>query len=297
MIPHHAIPSVLNRLVFGGGLLNTPFGTLMLGTWGLVAVGVSAAVGTAGAVIASDSSRKALHAQQDALKSQQDLAASLKYEPIDLNKLQTDAATLAAKNATASLALERQLQPGVADTRAGLQTRVASELAQGGKLSPDVANQVATAARTAGSASGIGGNAAGVTAALTGQTAQGLLQQRENNAFSLLSANPLPTAGLDPGSLASAEIANNSAYNQFNLAKAGVNSNLINSGAQIQGAAAGANGGLWNNVLSTIGTAANGLINYAKTPTTTTTTPATANPALFNFTGSVPQLSASGIFG
>lgn len=265
-------------------------------TWGLLAIGVSAAVGTAGAVIASDSSRKALHAQSDALASQKDLAASIKYEPIDLNKLQADAATLAAKNATASLALERQLQPGVADTRAGLQTRVASELAQGGKLSPDIANQVAAAARTAGSASGIGGNSTGVTAALTGQTAQGLLQQRENNAFSLLSQNALPTAGLDPGALASAEVAQNAAQNQFNLAKAGVNSNLINSQAGLQGASAGANAGLWNSVLSTVGGAANGLINYAKTPTPTAP-PTTANPGLFNFGGSIPQVSASGLWG
>jgi hypothetical protein len=277
----------------GDGQLEHP--RFSYATWGLVAVGVSAAVGVAGTVIASDSSRKSLHAQEDALKSQQELAASLKYEPIDIEKLKTDASTLAAQNAAASLALERSLQPGVADTREGLQKRVASELALGGKLSPDVANQVAAAGRTAGSASGIGGNSAGVTAALTGQTAQDLLQQRENNAFSLLSANPLPTAGLDPGALASAEIANNSAQNQFNLAKAGVSSNLINSQAQVQSAAAGSNASMWNGILSTVGNAASGLINYAKTPTTTGTT--TANPGLFNFSGSVPQVSANGLWG
>ncbi len=260
-----------------------------------VAAVVTAGAAVAGVAISSDASRKARHAGQDALKTQQEIAAELKYEPIDLEKLKADASTQAAQNATQSLALERLLQPGVADTRAGLQSRVASELALGGNLSPDVANQVATQARTAGAASGIGGNSAPLTAALTGQTAQGLLQQRQDNAFNLMATNPLPTAGLDPGSLASAEVANNSALNQFNLAKAGVGSNIANSQAQLQAGAAGSNASMWNGIISGIG----GLANMFKPKPATTTVPGATqavNPALFDFSGSIPQTSTS-LFG
>lgn len=269
-------------------------GTITAGT---VVAGAGLAAAAAGAVVSADASRKAIHAGKDALKTQQEIQASLKYEPIDLEKLKADASAQAAQNATQSLALERLLQPGVADTREGLQKRVASELALGGNLSPDVANQVATAARTAGAASGIGGNSAPLTAALTGQTAQSLLQQRENNAMNLLAANPLPTAGLDPGALASAEVAQNAAQNQFNLEKAGVASNIANSQASLQGAQAGANASMWNSILSGITGLANSKIFQPSSTTTTVpgSTPA-ANPNLFNFSGTIPQVSTS-LFG
>jgi len=267
-------------------------------------VGVAAVGVVGGLVSSSDASRKAKHAAQDAQKTQAEIQAELKYQPIDLEKLKTDASALAAQNATQSLALERMLQPGVADTREGLQKRVASELALGGNLSPDVANQVAAAARTAGGASGIGGNSAPLTAALTGQTAQGLLQQRENNAFNLLQANPLPTAGLDPGSLASAEVAQNAAQNQFNLAKAGVATNMSNSQAQLQGASAGANASMWNGIISGISGLAS---RYGRTTTTPTTVPGAtysgsvpayqAPSNMFDFTSSIPQVSQGNIYG
>jgi len=263
-------------------------------TWGFIGAAVVTTVG--GAVASSDASRKANHTAQDALKSQQQIAAELKYEPIDLEKLKADAASQAAANAAGSLQLERSLQPNVASTREGLSKSVSDQLALGGKLSPDVLNQATQAARTAGSASGIGGNSAPLTAALIGQSAQGLLQQRQSNAASLLAANPLPVAGLDPGSLASAEVAQNAAQNQFNLEKAGVASNLVNSNAQIQGANAGANASQWSSILGLVG----GLLGKANfgggsTITPTTTGGSSVNPGTFN--GTIPQLSASGLWG
>jgi len=258
-------------------------------TAGTIVAGAGLAAAAAGTIVSADSARKARNAGTDALKSQQQIQAELKYQPIDLEKLKADASAQAAQNATQSLALERLLQPGVADTRAGLQDRVASELKLGGNLSPDVANQVATQARTAGAASGVGGNAAPLTAALTGQTAQGLLQQRENNAMGLLAANPLPTAGLDPGSLASAEVAQNAAQNQFNLAKAGVASNLVNSQAQLQAANAGSNASMWNGIISGLSGLANNKI-FQPSPTAVPGT----NPSL---TPTPVGAGGGGIFG
>lgn len=213
--------------VGGSALLSTAItgGTIAAGA-GLLGVGASLYEGN-----------KAQQALSSAQQQQQALVSSLKYQPIDINQLATDAANQAATNAAASLALERSLQPAVAGTRANLASTVQSQLALGGKLSPDIANQVAEAARTQG---GLSGAPAGpITAASIGTTANALQQQRIGNATSLLAANPLPVAGLDPGSLASEEVAQNTAQNQFNLAKAGVSSNLINSGANVAGAQAG----------------------------------------------------------
>ena len=253
--------------------------------WATIAVTVVGAVGSA---VAANQTRQAnkgiIGAQKDALAQQQDLLANLKYEPIDIAKLQADATAAATQNATNSLALERSLQPNVAATREATSKRVSDELALGGNLSPDVANQVAMAARTRGSSSGVGGNAAPITAALTGQSAQSLLQQRINNANGLLAANPLPVAGLDPGSLASAEIANTTNQNQFNIAKAGGQANLIQSGANITGAELGAkaqSNAMWTQLAASL--AQSGLSAYGKSLNTKTTTP--TNPGLVNPNG------------
>lgn len=258
-------------------------------SWGLIVAGVGMA---AGAAIQADGSRKALHAQQDALKDQKALAAGLKYEPIDLDKLRAEAAQQAISNATNSLAIERQLQPDVAAARTGLAKSVNSELAKGGKVSADIANQVAAAGRTAGVASGVGGNAAPVTAALLGQTATGLLQQRQNNAASLLAGNPLPEGGLDPGAVASAEVAQNAAQNQFNLEKAGVNSNLIQSGANIQSAKAGSDAAMYSSLVSGLSSLAGGYLNRA--PVKAGATSPAATPT---FNSTIPTASASGLWG
>lgn len=211
---------------------------------------IAAAASVASAANSISSGRKAASAAKDAQLRQDELVKNLKYEPINIDKLRSDTHAQALENATQSLAMERSLQPNVAAAREGASQRVASDLALGGNLSPDTMNQVARAARTMGSLSGAG--AGPLTAATIGQTAEGLKQQRLGNAFGLLAANPLPVAGLDPGSLASAEVAQNSAMNQFNASKAGINANLINSNANAQGAAAGLNAGIYSNLINKV---------------------------------------------
>ena len=62
--------------------------------------------------------------------------------------------------------------------------------------------------------------------------------QRLGQANQLLQANPLMPAGLDPGALASAIVAQNAALNDFNAAKAGINTNLSQSAGQVGAAMA-----------------------------------------------------------
>jgi hypothetical protein len=114
----------------------------------------------------------------------------------------------------------------------------------------DIANKVASAARVAGGSSGGFGGTPGVTAATLGTTALGLLRDRQGAAAGLLAANPLPAAGLDPGALASLEVQQNASMNDFNAAKAGVQTNLLNSNAQQN---AGAIGGATNGLSSLLG--------------------------------------------
>jgi hypothetical protein len=195
-------------------------------------------------------SRKAQSASNDALAGQRALVGDLKYQPIDIEKLKADTHEQAVTNATQSLALERALQPDVAATREGLAKTVSHDLSLGGKLSPDVMNQVARAARTTGSLSGA--PAGPITAASIGSTAEALKQQRMGNAAQLLGQNQLQPAGLDPGTLASEQVAQNAAMNQFNLAKAGVGSNLVNSTANVAGSNAGLQSGIGGSIVNLI---------------------------------------------
>ncbi len=202
--------------------------------WGAVAAAVVGA--GASAIISSDQSRKASHAVSDARK----IADDVTYQPIDIAALTKTAHDQAVANATNSLALERSLQPGVADTRDALQRSIADQLKLGGNLPADVVNQVTQAGRVSSGTSGtLGGSSVPLTAGLLGISALGLLNQRQQNASNLLAANPLPVAGLDPGTAAGLEAQNNAAQNQFNLAKAGVDTNLVNSQAQANAAAGG----------------------------------------------------------
>jgi len=210
-----------------------------------LAVGLA---GTAAGVISGqDAARKQQHAVQDAQK----IAQETQYQPIDIAKLTQAAHEQAVQNATDSLALERSLQPDVADTRANLAKSVSDQLSLGGALPADVANLVTRNARVTGGAAGaLGGASVPLTAQMLGVSSLSLLNQRQNNAANLLSANPLPVAGLDPGTLASLEVNQNAAQNQFNLAKAGINTNLVNSAAQAGAAQTGANASGINSILS-----------------------------------------------
>ena len=237
-------------------------------TAGALTGGAAAAAGVAasGAVLGAGTSlynasqarvtgNKQADLAQQAVDKQRALLGSLKYEPIDIEKLKTEATANAISNARNSLALERELSPAVAATRAGLSEQISKDLALGGKLSPDIANQVARASRTMGALSGA--PAGPLTAASIGTTAEALKQQRLANASGLLAANKLPVSGLDPGQIAALEAEQAMAMNQFNIAKAGGQANLINREATAQAGRLGTNAASDASLVSGLTTAFN----------------------------------------
>lgn len=223
---------------------------------------IGAASGVFGAISSADASRKSINAQKDALKAQQDIASKLKYEPIDIENLKQQAQQQAVTNATQSLALERELSPDIAATRQMVAQRVKEDLALGGRISPDVANQIARASRTTGALSGA--PAGPLTAAQIGITGEQLRQSRLAEGMGLLQQNKLPVSGLDPGALASLMVSQNSALNQFNAAKAGVNANLAQSAGEVGAGMAAQQGaatsGLLNRVFGTQAPGTGGLL-------------------------------------
>jgi hypothetical protein len=234
--------------------------------WGAVAV---AAVSAGTAIYSTQQQKKAAN---KALEAQRGVAEDLKYTPIDIEQLKADTSKAAVENATASLAMERSLQPDVANTRAELSRQISADLALGGELPTDLVNRVNTAGRTLGARSGIGsGSTVPLTASLLGLSSIDLLNQRRAQAENLLRSNPLPVAGLDPGQIASLEIANNNAQNQFDLAKSGVNSNLIQSEADARASQIAGQAGIASSLTSLMGTMAGAYgtpstsTNYANT--------------------------------
>ena len=232
-----------------------------------IALGVSAAATVGSTIYSADQSRKAANQAKDASKA---LLADLKYEPIDIEKLKASTTEQSIANAKASIALEQELAPSIAAMRTELPRQIQNELTMGGRLSPDVANQVAQQARTIGGGSGTFSGVGPITAALTGSTAQGLIDQRQQKAASMLAANQLPTVGLDAGALASLEAQNAAALNQYNLAKAGVSQNMINSQYQADMARTGAVAGGIQGLGSLVGMMGMmGMMGATKTPTVT----------------------------
>lgn len=214
---------------------------------------IGATVVSAGTSIYSTQQQK--KAASKALDAQRGIGEGLSYEPIDIEKLRREATDAAISNATQSLALERQLQPNVAATRDELSRQISADLKLGGQLPTDVQNRVTQSARTIGARSGVGsGGTVPLTASLIGLSSIDLQNQRRNAAAGLLGANPLPGAGLDPGAIASLEVANNAANNQFNLEKAGVASSLANSEAAARGAQIGGQVGTVGALSNLIGT-------------------------------------------
>lgn len=215
-------------------------------------VGIAGIAVNAGTAIYSNQQSK--KAANKALDAQRGIAADIKYEPIDIEKLKTEATAAAIENATNSLAIERQLQPEIADTRTELARQINADLKLGGELPTDVVQRVTQAGRTIGARSGVGsGGTTPLTASLIGLNSIDLMNQRRAAAGNLLNANPLPTAGLDPGTLASAEVANNAAFNQFNLEKAGVASSLADSEARARTAQIGGQVGTASSLANLLG--------------------------------------------
>ena len=156
---------------------------------------------------------------------------NLQYQPIDLGQLQSQAQQAAQQNLVNSISLEKQNEPGLSATRFGLQGQLASDLAGGGNVPTDVANQVSRSAITGSNSAGLLGAAGPITAATLGTTAMNIRNANQMKAMQLLQGNQLPTSGLDPGALASASIANTNAKNQFTLGKAGALNNVNNANA------------------------------------------------------------------
>jgi hypothetical protein len=151
----------------------------------------------------------------------EDMVSNLQYQPIDLKQLQEQARTTAEENARKSIELEKELNPDLSTARFDSQKMVADDLKDGGQLPTDVANAVTSGGIAQSNKAGLYGGGGPITAANLGLTALGLRDQRLTRALTLAQANPTPTAGLDPGAVASLEVAQNNALNQFNLAKSG----------------------------------------------------------------------------
>jgi len=175
---------------------------------------------------------------------------NLQYTPIDLTQLETQATQAAQANIANSIAIEAQNEPGLSATRFGLQGQLSSDLNNGGLVPTDVANQVSRSAITGANSAGLTGAAGPVTAASLGTTSMAIRNANQQKAMQLLQGNQLPTAGLDPGALASASIANTNAGNYFNLAKSGALNNANQSSANAQGGMIGSLGSLLTALLN-----------------------------------------------
>lgn len=278
---------------------------------------ITAAASVVGVASSISAQRKAASAAKDALAQQRDIAANLKYEPINIENLKQQTQQQAIQNATQSLALERELQPEVAATRQMVAERVRSDLGLGGQLSPDVASQVARAARVSGALSGA--PAAPLTASLIGSSAEQLRQQRLANAGGLLAQNKLQPVGLDPGALASAIVAQNTAMNEFNARKAGIAGNLAQSTGQVGAAGAATQQSITGQALNALPGIVSGLGGLFSSPSTAGGTglgltqtynplagatsfnvPAAATPSLANYsfgTGASPFVTPTTLLG
>lgn len=234
-------------------------GALGLGAGGaLLGAGVGAAVGSD--VAGHNAEQSAQNTANQAIAGQQQALANLQYQPINIQQITADAHQAAVTNATQSLQLEQQLSPGVAATRTGLQNQVASQLALGGQLSPDMINEVTRATEAGGAGAGLAGSSLPLTAASLGLTSNALMQQRQAAAQSLLAANPLPQTGLNPGDIADLNVANTNAQNQFALSKLGANTSLANTEIGAAQSQAQAQANSTGQLLGALGTAG-GLYN------------------------------------
>jgi hypothetical protein len=215
-------------------------GSLLAGTAAAGAIGLTggaAALGLGGAALGMGVG--GMLNTQAAQKKSAEAVNNLQYQPIDLDKLQQQAQGYAQQNIAKSIELEKQYMPDVSAARFNLQKQVAQDLARGGNLPPDVANQVTRATMAQAGAGGFG--AGPLTAAQLGLSSIDLRNQAQQKAAALTAGASagLPTSGIDPGSLASAAIGQNQAQNQFALGKAGALTNVYQSGANTNAAMMG----------------------------------------------------------
>ena len=193
--------------------------------------GVIAAGALAGSAIGSSINSR------NAANKAASMVNNLQYQPIDLNQLQAQAQGFAEQNLAKSIELEKQYLPSVAAARTGLQQQISQDLMRGGNLPTDVANQVTKASMAQAGAGGFG--AGPLTAAQLGLSAYDLRTQAQQRANAFLQANPLPTSGLDPGSLASVAVGQNQTQNAFNVGKTGAQINALQGVTKADNALAG----------------------------------------------------------
>lgn len=132
------------------------------------------------------------------------VANSPELRKAEIDRLQTMAPREALINALKSSELESTLTPDVARVRKGLSKQMADDLEGGPSnqlsniwLKQGLSDAVATGART---------DSGFARSALADSTRRDYLQDRrtlQDRSASFLSANPMPVAGLDPGSIAS----------------------------------------------------------------------------------------------
>lgn len=195
-------------------------------TLGAKRCGAAAAVGAIGAVVAGGVASSAI-SSSSASKAKKTVSKALEnYERVDLDELQKNAIATARENAVNSMALERELTPDIANTRATLSKQVSDELSMGGQLGEDVTNQVARNAMSKANTAGLYGGGGPITAAMLGLTSMDVAQQRKKNAAALLATNPMQQVGLSPETLASVKVADTNNWNQAQLDVAGVKSNI-----------------------------------------------------------------------
>jgi len=274
-------------MAFIGTAIGGIGGALLAGTGTAAALGLGGAsmgaLALGGAALGS-SLGQSLDAQSAAKKAGQ-MAQNLTYQPIDLKALQAQAQQNAQENLANSIKLEQQYFPQAAAARAGTQNLVAQQVAQGGRLTPDVSNAVTRAAMASGGAGGFG--AGPLAAANLGLTAQGQINNAIGLGQSLTQTEMagLPTSGLDPGALASAAIGQNQQQNQFNIDKTGLMANALQSKANATSGLAGTLGGLAGMAGSLYGNQSGGT-NFSKSPTGSTA---------FGYNPSLP-MSQQGLF-
>ena len=140
-------------------------------------------IGTTAALIMGASALGSAAISANAQRKSSELVNQQQYKPIDLEALQKQAQGYAQQNLEKSIALERQYMPDVSAARFGVQKQVAQDLARGGNLPPDVANQVTRASMAQAGSGGFG--AGPLTAAQLGLTSMDLRNQAQQKAFAL----------------------------------------------------------------------------------------------------------------
>ncbi len=257
--------------------------------------GIGAAVSVGTSIYSAKQTEKA---NNKALDEQKKIAADLKYEPIDIEKLRTNATQHAIENATNALALERNLTPNVAAlreqtdlTKLKLAQQVDADLDLGGNLSADTINRVNQAGRVIGARSGVGsGGTVPLTASLLGLSSIDLMNQRRNAANALQGPGALAPVGLDPGAVASEEIAQNAAYNDFNMAKSGVDSRIAENTAAARTAQIGGQVGMVSSLGNLLGQGIGAYQASTKKPSALYSNPSSTSQPSFLKNASVFQI-------